>query len=143
MFAENRNPFVVSQGTDLLAKEFDLDDIEPEMAGHGSALPQVGEGAAAERVLFPAVDRVKAGYERPGLTGPHFDEDENVVLAGDDVDLVPAVRPVAGENPGSPLVLEPLRRTGFRLGPRPLLPCRGFSRCRRFRAEPPEQPGKR
>ena len=141
VFAENRCFFVVAQGTDFLAVEFDLDDIEPEMPGHRSALPQVGEGASAERLLFPAVDRVETGNQCPGLPGPHFDKNKHAVLAGDNVDLVPAVGPVAGEDPESLFPLKPLGGVSLGLGPRSLLPGGRLPSGRADRSKPSEEPG--
>ncbi len=75
-----------------------FDDVEAEVNAGIAELAEVIEGGFAEVALFLELDGFAGRAEFLGLAGLDLDEDEPVLVAGDEIDLGFAAAEIPGEN---------------------------------------------
>lgn len=70
---------------------------------------KVGTAYTLESLTLTPIDRIVAADEGPGRSRPHFDKHDRFAMQTNQIDLVPATPPIAGENL-VPLLLQQLLR---------------------------------
>jgi len=75
-----------------------FDDVEAEMDAGIAELAEIIEGGFAEVALFIALDSFAGRAELFGDAGLDLDEDQEILVAGDEIDLGFAATEALGEN---------------------------------------------
>lgn len=94
-------------------RETDLYDVEAKRPWRCLQLPQVRFAGSSKRAFLALIDRVIPGNERVCRPRFHFDEDQDLTIATNQIDLLPPVMgiaPVAREQRELPLAHQPVRR---------------------------------